>query len=450
MSEFFRKPIVKTLMLKGEKGETGDSDYQPAVDALGKRIDNLILSSGTESSAEVVDARTGYDGTTYDTLGTAIRSQVSELKGDLVNQGTVYNFNKNLIVDKFLKGTTPTKTGSENIKGEYCNILKYVNSGSTSYADFDLSTPITSKKVYISFRAKSENSGCRFNITEVSGSSRNRVGWVDLSTEWKYYNVSFDLTFDSVDNILISLGNVGTTYLTNLIISNEIIDYDYNVKLSIEKIKEEMETYDFTPKDVDLYGKTWYALGDSITASEVAYHKVIADKYGCIVTNGGVSGTGYMKQVGSTPNTFVDRSNLSQVYDIVTVMGSINDMGYTDEPYLGTATDSGTETLGGRINTVIDNIYASGNYHLGIISPIPNNSYNGNPIRTSGTFVRFCNLLEEICKLRGVPYLDLWHSSNLQPWDDTFRANYMIDNTHPNENGHKIIANRIKAFIKSL
>ena len=48
-------------MLKGEKGETGDSDYKPAVDALGKRIDNLILSSGTESSAEVVDARTGYD-----------------------------------------------------------------------------------------------------------------------------------------------------------------------------------------------------------------------------------------------------------------------------------------------------------------------------------------------------------------------------------------------------
>ena len=85
MSEHFRKPIVKTLMLKGEKGDTGDSYYQPAVYALGKRIDNLILSSGTESSAEVVDARNGYDGTTYDTLGTAIRSQVSELRSDLGN-----------------------------------------------------------------------------------------------------------------------------------------------------------------------------------------------------------------------------------------------------------------------------------------------------------------------------------------------------------------------------
>ena len=64
---------------KGDKGESNKSE----VEALGKRIDNLILSSGTESSAEVVDARNGYDGTTYDTLGTAIRSQVSELKDDL-------------------------------------------------------------------------------------------------------------------------------------------------------------------------------------------------------------------------------------------------------------------------------------------------------------------------------------------------------------------------------
>ena len=153
MSEYYRKPIVKILMLKGQEGQSikgikktgtdglvdtytitltdgttstftvtngkgisslektetsglvdtytiefndgttstftvtnGDSAYKPAVEALGKRIDNLILSSGTESSAEVVDARNGYDGTTYDTLGTAIRSQVSELKGDLTHK----------------------------------------------------------------------------------------------------------------------------------------------------------------------------------------------------------------------------------------------------------------------------------------------------------------------------------------------------------------------------
>lgn len=72
-------------MLKGEKGEKGESDYKPAIDALEKRIDNLILLSGNESSAEVVDARTGYDGTAYNTLGTAIRTQANNLKEDLRN-----------------------------------------------------------------------------------------------------------------------------------------------------------------------------------------------------------------------------------------------------------------------------------------------------------------------------------------------------------------------------
>lgn len=82
--------LVDTYTINFNDGTTstftvtnGDSAYKPAVEALGKRIDNLILSSGTESSAEVVDARNGYDGTAHDTLGTAIRSQVSELKGDL-------------------------------------------------------------------------------------------------------------------------------------------------------------------------------------------------------------------------------------------------------------------------------------------------------------------------------------------------------------------------------
>ena len=47
MSEFFRKPIVKTLMLKGEKGDKGDayiiteSDKQEIKEALSGDISEL-------------------------------------------------------------------------------------------------------------------------------------------------------------------------------------------------------------------------------------------------------------------------------------------------------------------------------------------------------------------------------------------------------------------------
>ena len=80
---------VDTSVLPSEKTWQSyiQSYIKSDVNALEKRIDNLILSSGTESSAEVIDARTGYDGTSYDTLGTAIRSQVGSLKNDLSNLG---------------------------------------------------------------------------------------------------------------------------------------------------------------------------------------------------------------------------------------------------------------------------------------------------------------------------------------------------------------------------
>lgn len=196
-----------------------------------------------------------------------------------------------------------------------------------------------------------------------------------------------------------------------------------------------------------LKGKTWYALGDSITEYEYAYHTIIAKETGLIVTNGGVSGSGYMKPINN--QTFVDRANLGTVYDKVTVMGSINDMSYVAE-HLGTETDTGTATLGGCFNTLIDNLYASGNYHIGIIAPIPNDSFNGNPANSSGTFAQYIDLLEKVCKRRGVPFLNLWKCSNLQPWNPTFKATYFFDDTHPNALGNAIFAPRIKAFVESL
>ena len=196
-----------------------------------------------------------------------------------------------------------------------------------------------------------------------------------------------------------------------------------------------------------LTNKTWFVLGDSITNYSEGYHAIIAAETGINVTNGGVSGSGYMKPVNN--QTFVDRANLSAVYDKVTVFGSVNDMQYVAEN-LGTESDTGTATLGGCFNSVIDNLYASGNYHIGIISPIPNNSTNGNPANTAGSFAQYVELLEKVCRRRGVPFLDLWHCSNMQPWDNTFLTLYMQDNTHPNADGHAIFASRIKAFVESL
>lgn len=61
---------------------------------LQSQINQIVAPSGeAPSAAEVQNARIGANGETYDTLGTAIRSQISEINSDLVN----YVICKNLV-----------------------------------------------------------------------------------------------------------------------------------------------------------------------------------------------------------------------------------------------------------------------------------------------------------------------------------------------------------------
>ena len=120
------EPEVKVLMLKGEKGNGLSDDDMNNVKsliasnskALNSRIDNLIAPSGAESSAEVVDARTGYDGTKYDTLGTAIRTQVDNLENDIDNYNKYnydnYEYSENrLYIDGLEKDKYIDRNGSD-------------------------------------------------------------------------------------------------------------------------------------------------------------------------------------------------------------------------------------------------------------------------------------------------------------------------------------------------
>ena len=60
----------------------------------------------------------------------------------------------------------------------------------------------------------------------------------------------------------------------------------------------------------------------------------------------------------------------------------------------------------------------------------------------------------EICKRRSIPCLDLYHCSNLRPWEAKFRELfYTRDNgggCHPDENGHAILAPKFAAFLEYL
>lgn len=200
-------------------------------------------------------------------------------------------------------------------------------------------------------------------------------------------------------------------------------------------------------------GIKWACMGDSLTdennmRATKRYFNYINEVTGINVVNLGKSGTGYMKDHnGELP--FYQRVNTIPLdSNVITIFGSGNDCSLP----LGTPTDNGTTTVCGCINTTIDGIRSRiTGANLGIISPTPWDQY---PTYTNNAMSAYCNALEQICNLKGVPFLNLYRCSNMCPWDAAFRAAFYSrdegNGVHPDENGHRFFAPHIKAFLETL
>ena len=227
----------------------------------------------------------------------------------------------------------------------------------------------------------------------------------------------------------------------------------------IDKYPFYLRNIQFTPILERWVGKRWVVIGDSITEKNEKtlknYHDYIAENTGIEVVNMGLSGTGY-KSYEDTNNAFYQRIlNVPTNADVVTIFGSGNDLGHSYT--LGDATDAGTDTICGCINKTIDNLYSVlPTVQLGIITPNPWGSFN--PSNGNNLMAQYSAKIVEICRLRGIPCLDLYHCSGLRPWDSAFLGlaypmnaeGSARDSVHPNEIGHSIIAPRIKAFLERL
>lgn len=201
-------------------------------------------------------------------------------------------------------------------------------------------------------------------------------------------------------------------------------------------------------------GRIWTVVGDSLTEkngrTDMNYHDYVAEATGITVINQGYSGSGYAK-TGAGQAFHLRITNVSPDSDAVTIFGSFND--FSSGLELGTAKDTGTETICGCINTTIDNLIAvMPAVSLGIVTPTA--WQNGDPSNPDNSQTKYADALVEICKNRSIPCLDLYRCSNLRPWTEEGRlACYTKDDgngVHPDETGHRLIAARFKAFLESL
>jgi lysophospholipase L1-like esterase len=269
-------------------------------------------------------------------------------------------------------------------------------------------------------------------------------------------------------------------------------------------------------------GKKWAAVGDSLTElipsganskTSKHYHHYIAEETGIIAVDMGRSGSGYAKRKDEGLAFFQRIVTAPDDVDVVTIFGSVNDL--TTNMALGDATDNILEadtaaeptTICGHINRAVNVLFAMlPTVRLGLITPAPTKVYR--PFDTDNNLlVDYAKKIVEICHLRGIPCLDLFHCSGLRPWEKVYRdalfskdiewrmvslnpgsgvykdgakytgdptagalvegartesgeAVYLDENgvyyspanqgTHPNEEGQALIASRIKAFLETL
>lgn len=200
-------------------------------------------------------------------------------------------------------------------------------------------------------------------------------------------------------------------------------------------------------------GKKWVCLGDSLTEvnsrTTKHYHDYIAEKTGISITNMGNSGSGYMKNQDINKAFYQIAENIPLDADVYTIFGSGNDLSLT----LGTPTDTGTTTVCGCINETLDTLIGLlPTIQLGIVAPTPWSTYP--PSTANNAMALYVDALKTICENRSIPFLDLYHCSNLRPWTAEGReACYSKDEgggCHPDETGHKIIAPRFEGFLDSL
>ena len=233
---------------------------------------------------------------------------------------------------------------------------------------------------------------------------------------------------------------------------------------------DEGKSADFSPADQgrQFAGKTWIALGDSITEknfrANLSYYDYVIDDLGCEVVNYGKSGTGY-KEAGPFEPFYerVSQMDLSNA-DCLTVFGSFNDLGKGYD--LGTANDETTDTIGGCMNLTMQRLRdAKPGMPFGVATPtrwLTGVVYTKDgKIDRSGTTREECDayvkLLKEVAARYGFPVLDLYEEYSVDPDSEEHQNLYFTEDgvkdsafVHPNSEGHKLMAPLWKDFVVEL
>ena len=226
---------------------------------------------------------------------------------------------------------------------------------------------------------------------------------------------------------------------------------------------------------MELKGKKVAFLGDSITegvgVGDIAnnrYDHILEQTCDLLKTyNYGIGGTrlAHQSKASDFPRwdlCFCGRAyNIEKNVDLVVVYGGVNDYLHGDAPF-GSIGDQTPHTFCGGVRFLM-NLLKNDFVNRGIpvvfmtparchrsdfnyleVSVHPNKKADAKPL------LPYVEVIKETGKLLDIPVLDLYHELLIDPIDEQDRKKYTSDGLHFNDEGHKIIAARLKDFLQAL
>lgn len=208
-------------------------------------------------------------------------------------------------------------------------------------------------------------------------------------------------------------------------------------------------------------------LGDSITEGVGAsvpdkkYVEVFREITGYEVRNYGVSGTRFARQKKlSSPASFdydfqlrADMLiSMEKQIDYVFVFGGTNDFGHGDAG-LGELSDTDPYTFCGGANNVFHKLVSTyGRDKVCCILPLhrwnEKNPYGSGKKYISVPLEEYRRLLVAIINKFNLSSVDLWEKGLPAP-QSCMAGEYFADGLHPNDKGHRLIAEKLAEYIKN-
>lgn len=207
-----------------------------------------------------------------------------------------------------------------------------------------------------------------------------------------------------------------------------------------------------------LDNKKWCVIGDSITEHNFRtnknYHDYIKDSVNnLIVYNYGQSGTGYYGRF-NVADTIIETD-----IDIISVAFGTNDWGLSTKD-LGAFLDTDTSaTISACINVCLQKLIAKfPTKKIVLFTPLPRaDAFGCVKNVVNYTLEELAQLIKRYADYYSLPCLDMLHMSNLHPFNATANAYYFTapnqttpDGLHPNDNGHKLYGDKVKAFLETI